>query len=380
MLFGQTIPYAEAGELGHADYLHGPLEVGPAQLDRARWDGLIDFVYSNPSLYGGVFFDPADAGLSLHVAIVGANAPAEAEVLSRVPAGQHVTPVQERYSYDALRGIMGTLIGRIGTYSAKGTVITSISLDAARNSIVIGASAQTDDFASALATEFGSAVEVVAADPLRPVTCVSRYSCTPWRGGTRIAPYDGQGLACTYGFNARSASSPTQYMITAGHCDNENWVHDGYSIGTTDLNNLDTPGAPYGDFQRLLTFLASPTNLVYASDSDKSHAITSYRAYRYQVQGDYVCSFGVVSGSRCGNIVNSDFYYGIAFHGRNIYMWGKLASFISTNGDSGSPVFAGATALGVVSAIDSSGRTAYGAVDNAMTALGIRLCLDASRS
>lgn len=114
-------------------------------------------------------------------------------------------------------------------------------------------------------------------------------------------------------------------MMTAGHCDNENWQHGGYSIGTTNLSTLLTFGSVLGDFQRVPTFLASPMNLIYASDTDKSRSMTAIRTYRNQIVGDYVCASGVTNGYRCGSVVDDDYYYGIVFRGQTKYMWGKLA-------------------------------------------------------
>ena len=68
------------------------------------------------------------------------------------------------------------------------------------------------------------------------------------------------------------------------------------------------------------------------------------------------------------------------FRGQTKYMWGKLAGSTADplrfdEGDSGGPVYLGATAYGIVSARDGNTRTAYGVVDLAMDALAIRLCL-----
>lgn len=189
-----------------------------------------------------------------------------------------------------------------------------------------------------------------------------------------------EGFQCTYGYNARSVVNATRYLITAGHCENERWVHDGYSIGSTDFNNLASSGSSLGDFQRVPTFLSPPMNLVYVTDSERGRTIDSIRTYRNQLEGDHVCLSSVVNGYRCGPIVEDDFYYGIDFRGRTVWMWGKLAGSAaqpvrSDPGDSGGPAFFGWTAYGIISARDGNSRTAYGAIDLAMEALNARLCL-----
>jgi hypothetical protein len=272
--------------------------------------------------------------------------------------------------------IRDELVKRSNEFRSAGSELVSISLNVRLNAIDIRMNGPIDEAQRTLVAEYGEAVQVSSGKPFTTTACSSRLACDPWRGGIKISPGDGTGVNCTYGFNVRSKTSSTRYMMTAGHCDNENWRHNGDSIGTTNLNNLQTSGSIYGDFQRVPTFLASPNNLVYVSDTDKARTITSYRAYRDQILGDYVCASGITRGYRCGFITDDDLYYGVPFHGNIIYMWGKLAGFRSDGGDSGGPVFNSHTALGIVSAADGTTASAYGPIDQAMTALGIRMCLD----
>jgi hypothetical protein len=169
-------------------------------------------------------------------------------------------------------------------------------------------------------------------------------------------------------------------MLTAGHCDNETWRHNGVTIGVTNLNNLTTSGSVLGDFQRVpMSTASTPLNRIFLTSSLTSREIVAFRSYANQHQGDTACASGRTSGNRCGTIIDDDRYYGIVFRGQTKYMWGKVASLSSGSGDSGGPAYVGNTALGIVSAVDGS-NTAYGVSDLAMQALSIRFCLDSSCS
>lgn len=346
---------------------------------RGGLDPAISFIVSQRDNFGGVFVDQP-AGGTLDVALAAESVKMRAAVSRLLPETASIRWRVVQRSLTDLDKIRNELIGRIPDFQGAGASVASIGIDVRRNVVVLTVDGPIDKIGHDLRQDFGGAVEVASGPMLSPVVCSSRSSCDPWRGGIKILPGDGSGFQCSYGFNVRSATSSTKYMMTAGHCDNENWRHAGYSIGTTNLNNLQTSGSVLGDFQRAPTFLASPMNLIYASDTDKSRAITAIRTYRNQLIGDYVCASGVMNGYRCGSIVDDDLHYGIVFRGQTIYMWGKLAGSTgdplrSDPGDSGGPVFNGGTAYGIVSARDGNTKTAYSVSDHAMSALGIRFCL-----
>ena len=185
---GPIIPYAQAIVRDHAQYGHAPASIVspiPELANRPLWDPLIDYVYSNPLLYGGAYVSPEGGVGMLHVAIVGSNASTQAAVAVLVPPGQRVRWDQVRHSYGELREVMTALASRADAYAAQGTRITSLALDVARNSVVLSTSDPTTSLSEALTAEFGSVVQVVPGQYLQSVTCVSRYSCTPWRGAYR---------------------------------------------------------------------------------------------------------------------------------------------------------------------------------------------------
>lgn len=342
--------------------------------DRLQLNPAIDYVSAHPSIFGGVYVDEAAKG-ALNIASIGDDPLARTALNDLLPPGYPVEWRTVARTTSELDKVRDELISSIPELQASGSTVSSVAIDVRNNMVGLTIAGPLNDVTDSLMTSYGSALEIKTGPMLVGASCSSRSSCTPWRGGIEILPGDGGGLQCTYGFNVRSTSSNTVYMMTAGHCDNEDWQHDGYSIGTTNLNNLLTSGHTLGDFQRVPTFLASPENLVYYSSTDPSRSITADRTYAHQIVGDYVCASGYTDGNRCGYITNSDFYYGIIFRGSAVYMWGKLAGFRSDPGDSGGPVLINNTALGITSARDGNTATAYSTVDNGMTALAIRLCL-----
>lgn len=357
------------------------LEEAAARLTlRDGLDPAIEFIKSHPDSFGGVYIDQEAGGL-LDVATVGDDEAIRSAVHELLPADASVRWRTVDHSLAVLHKVRDTLIARAEQFAASGSPVSSISVNPLRNIVVLTVDGPTDDARASLEAEFSSAIEVVAGPRPEAVACVSRLSCDPRRGGIAINPGDGVGLQCTYGFNARSSSGSTRFMLTAGHCDNETWKHDGFSIGTTDVNNILTSGASGGDFQRVPTFHAAPTNIIYVSETERQRSIWSVRGYTNQTVGDLVCASSRVWAYRCGPIVDDDFWYCFPFRGQDRCMWGKIAgsaadTLRSDFGDSGGPVFIGSVALGAISAKIGTTQTIYGVLDIGMDSLGVRLCLN----
>lgn len=335
-------------------------------------------------LFGPSYVDQLNGG-RLTISVAGDIDAAKAVASSAVPKDFEIEWLQVSRSQADIDDLKNRLMSKIEEFSDLGVGVVSIGTEARENRVVLTIDTSSVAVGSLVAAQFGDAVEVVVGNPLQPVACNvtginKRKACTPWRGGIYIYPFDGVGYACTWAFNVRSLTSATKYMLTAGHCGDETWRHNASTVGSTGINNLDT-GSPISDaLIAPLSTASTPLNLIYATDTDRSHAITTSRSHQNQLQGDYVCAAGVVSNYRCGYIEDWDYRYGIVYGGRTIYIWGKYASFRSDDGDSGGPVFNGSTALGLVSSKDGITHTAYVAIDLALQATGTRLCKNSSCS
>ena len=173
-------------------------------------------------------------------------------------------------------------------------------------------------------------------------------------------------------------------MLTAGHCHDGRYYHNGAFIGTATVNSLDGGTTVNSDSLRIPRSSTSPMNLIFVTEEAPAvygRSIGAYRPTSQQLMGNAVCKSGRTTWYDCGTITSANFNYSISHEGRVFtIIGGKLASTIVNPGDSGGPVFYGSTAYGIMSARTSNGSLAYTGVEQAMSTLGIRLCLNSACS
>lgn len=128
----------------------------------------------------------------------------------------------------------------------------------------------------------------------------------------------------------------------------------------------------------------SPFNKTIASSSDLNHSITSVHS-NYQNVGNTVCFFGMTThrASPCGTIT----FTGIAANvtraddGKLLRVTQQVEMSLSTaGGDSGGPVYNGASAYGVVGFADlaSGGDMVYGMAANVQLNTSTSICVSAA--
>jgi streptogrisin D len=157
-------------------------------------------------------------------------------------------------------------------------------------------------------------------------------------GGDAI--YTG-GSRCSLGFNVRN-SAGTYYFLTAGHCTNigSTWrLGNGTEIGSRAGSSF--PGNDYGIVRYTSTSISHPgaVNLYNGTSRDITGAANPY-------VGQSVCRSGSTTHVHCGSV--------LALNATVNYPQGTVYGLIRTNvcaepGDSGGPLFAGTTALGLTS-------------------------------
>jgi Trypsin/Alpha-lytic protease prodomain len=143
------------------------------------------------------------------------------------------------------------------------------------------------------------------------------------------------GARCSLGFNVRSASGAT-FFLTAGHCTNigRTWTTTaGALIGRRAASSF--PGDDFGVVRYTGTEPAAGT----VGTQDITAAATP-------TVGQQACRTGSTTGLHCGSI--------LALNSTVNYAEGTVTGLIETNicaepGDSGGPLFAGSTALGLTS-------------------------------
>jgi streptogrisin B len=157
------------------------------------------------------------------------------------------------------------------------------------------------------------------------------------------------GWRCSLGFNVRSNGSrypAGDYFLTAGHCT------DGYpswnGLGTTSHSSF--PGNDYG-LVRYTTSVSRPGN-VYLYNGSYQDITTAANPY----VGQRACRSGSTTGVRCGSVtaLNQTVNYG----GGDVVYGMTRTNICAQPGDSGGPLYAGSTALGLTSG--GSGNCTWG--------------------
>jgi hypothetical protein len=117
--------------------------------------------------------------------------------------------------------------------------VTTISIDAYTNRVVVGVLTGTVSAAMSELSAFSDRVAFVVEEMPTPITCSSRSNCTPWRGGIRAEVYSNDGDKNHGTFTLRGVkSSGSCWIVTAGHAGTADgsWTsgfwHNGAAVGT----------------------------------------------------------------------------------------------------------------------------------------------------
>ena len=301
--------------------------------------------------------------------------------------------VPAKFSEQSLVQINTYLAARVGRANHGADVALSVGLRSDLNAVQISApaiesvtAAQRSFIESAL-QGFGAAVnlDILAATTGNVLPCRDVFCDPPLRAGnwnyTSL-------IGCTGSFLARSKTDGKLYQMTAGHCRvvwNATWL--------TDLTN----GLSHriGPIHNSRFTLAGDLGIMKVSDPVwwKSRAWVSVRAgsgtttnERYSIRSDAssvvgirVCLSGAGSrASNCGIVTRVGVT--VTYLSSNVTVSGLVESSVcAVPGDSGSPVFAGGIAYGVVSGNSSSSgncRTYYEPVQTIERLMNVNVAHD----
>jgi hypothetical protein len=219
----------------------------------------------------------------------------------------------------------------------------------------------------------------------------SRNCDRPLRGGVAIEPdskkegYGYSGL-CTAGFKATGNVTGNRYILTAGHCAAKvsNWASRIPSGSEKPIGQVEQYTFPGGDWAKIKAngsyWDTSPwPSMVAHYWEDQERTIT---AESYSYLGEFVCHSGDNSGTSCGNVSALNLTAGSG--ATAIYHETEFGEDCGVGGDSGGPVFAGHTAIGIYNGGNSTGkecppgsglhngeRGLYVEITEATTALGV---------
>jgi hypothetical protein len=196
---------------------------------------------------------------------------------------------------------------------------------------------ENEEVGEAVQAEFGDKVSIALGSKLNAIACTSYSSCTPWRGGIKITSQGGS-VFCSYGFNASWNNNGALKFITAGHCLDTTWKHDGDNIGATGKNcfvgtscvhdtqrvaNADTYGGP-----RYCT-IGSVFSACYTLSAGS-------KLYSSVADNDTANAQGYTSGwDPALNINEADYYY-LLEDGNGLF-YGYVLEHARFGGDSGGP-------------------------------------------
>ncbi|HEX6667037.1 MAG TPA: S1 family peptidase [Solirubrobacterales bacterium] len=315
------------------------------------------------SEYAGVWFDN-DAGEFVVPMLDPTEAADVPPALARLGlAGAYRTAAAE-FSWEELEKIHSGVDDRVLPLVKDRLVQTS--LDPRTNSVVVEvAEAATESQQSqvqSLAVWVDGPVEVRAKkiDLFRvaPAACAleSKSCSAPLRGGVRIQSAGG---VCTAAFKATSMSGD-RFVLTAGHCAPgfPGWsATDPFGAGATPIGPTTAAVFPEHDWAAIgangSAWDTSPwPSQVAVWGVDEQRPITEEGS---SFVGEQVCHVGVTTGSNCGTVTGLGKTVPYGNQNKELIGFGlnttevQGSSFCVISGDSGGPVLAGNTALGIIS-------------------------------
>jgi len=333
--------------------------------------------------YAGVWFDN-EAGEFVVPVLANDRAQANltkagAELAEQGLAGDYRTEAAQS-SWDALEAAQEEIDAQLPGLTEPGQARTS--LDAAANAVVIEFSGQTtrqeEAALRALAGKAGVAVELQKSDQPRfeasISACNSSFYCgDPLRGGVKLNYHNGP-TVCTIGFRARGFDSKW-YVLTAGHCLNKWWepvIH----WASKDDNNTQHYIGQLADFE----FPGHDWAKIDATGSDWdipgwTSKVAKWNNYLNQnfpaivnehypidgeanpYQGQFVYHTGITTGTSGGEVKTTNqtlTEVGTQYGKVTITNLARVESTANEdvcvdNGDSGGPVYAQSTGLGLLS-------------------------------
>jgi hypothetical protein len=289
--------------------------------------------------------------------------------------------VSAAYSMQQLRDIESQLDAAMDTTSE----IISVGIDDRTNSVDLGVTDPADAGVAALIRPFGAAVRVfrdemrsaVNTGPpsIHGVTFIASRTVfkDPMQAGLQIYHRNDdevpdRGCTSAFGFRAGEGGGafPQRYqgLLTAGHCVKdigEEWRQGGHKLGEAadsawqNGSKADVASISTSDFPLKQRGVSNKVFITSASAQGIKHVQDPHD----DALGNRVWMSGAVSGVKSGTLIGrGSKVYSRRFNGQiRVFYNQRLARFHCSPGDSGSPVYSGSTAIGIVMA--SSPRGCY---------------------
>jgi streptogrisin B len=236
-----------------------------------------------------------------------------------------------------------------------------------------------------LALLFGSLTSAGTAVSAVGIACVSTRNCTPSHGGAYMVTTKN---SCTAALPVRDRRTGLWYVLTAGHCivgaKGATWRQSGLTLGVGtkwEYGGLGTQGRAGSTDAGLIRYTANgrlwnaASRVAVVGSTVRTQRITSVKAAR---AGEKVCVTTGRSGTtRCGTVTVANTALTYASPGlaaRKVSNLVKVSGVCVQPGDSGAPVYAGGSFVGIAVAKAASGCAFwYTRADVAFAQLGIKL-------
>jgi hypothetical protein len=331
------------------------------------------------SRYAGVWFDNQRGEFVVPTLDGGGHKAVAAELAKGGLKGSNYRAPSVQASWGALEAAQERLNHALSTAMREAYVRTSI--DPRTNSVVVLETEGASDAVSTKVREQAQAakvpVEVRTKDVEKlstmPAACgidSTSYNCdAPLRGGVELAE-EGSVASCTVGFKATGISTGDRFVLSAGHCAInpfvEKWAALGpqgteHFLGTTekaywgtggyDVVKIRANGSKHWDTPVWPTQVIEwdePTATMINSERPITSESNSY-------VGQFACLTGITTGSDCGYVKEVDITVSGNFKNLDVVVnhLSEIYDVSNAPGNSGGPVFAGNSALGLVSFSDA---------------------------
>ncbi len=343
-------------------------------LENKMWP-LEDYITAHPDAFGGIWFDQKHGGTAvIEISNGSQSLPADAAALVPDAANVQIQAVSNTRS--SLEATASQIRTSLKALRASGMDVDQVGVDVPNNLVDVGVQNLTSAIRDSLLSSFGPNLEIYEAEPVHqvslPTGCSTRSNCQ-LEGGLYVSNLGA--WQCTSDFVFKYSGS--HYLASAGHCWSQSWykwyedsggarqigVNFGYSYYSgmsADVLLMTTPVPT-----------STPKNLLYASDSNRTQAMTVAESNSNQQVGNYACGSGSTSGYHCGPILavdQTETYGSITEY----HMW--EVDFRSASGDSGGAVFDSYVEQGLID--DAAGvDTFYSTVGWIDSVMGTTPCL-----